>query len=170
MASSDGSDFRPSILNPSGRDLEQYFDKPALPEATTHDASNFRLSVLNPGGRDLEQYFDKPALPEATTHPPVNFHGFAACTSGSVHRSANNAIEERRPILLLLRGNFRATEHALDECQKAKRTVAVALKETGLHQIAEQLRSPGKLARFSRVVERAEGCIATTPEAAEVFR
>lgn len=131
---------------------------------------DFRLSVLNPGGRDPEQYFDQPAAPEAKIHPPVNFHGFAACTRGSVHRITKNAIEEKRPILLLLRGNFRATERALNDCQKAKRTVAVALKETGLHQIAEQLRDARKLARFLRVVTAAEGCIATTPEAAEIFR
>jgi len=134
------------------------------------DAADFRLSVLNPGGRDLEQYFDQPADLDSTTHPPVNFHAFAACTRGSVHRATENAIEEKRPILLLLRGNFRATERALVECQTAKRTVAVALKETGLHQIAEQLRDCGKLARFLRIVPSADGCIATTPEAAEIFR
>src|SRR5438270_9341181 len=108
------------------------------------DATEFRLSVLNPGGRDLEQYFDQPARPDAKTHPPVNFHGFAACTRGSVHRVTKNAIEEKQPILLLLRGNFRATERALTECRKANRTVAIALKETGLHQIAERLREPGR--------------------------
>jgi hypothetical protein len=70
----------------------------------------------------------------------------------------------------LLRGNFRATERALVECQKEKRTVAVALKETGLHQIAEQLRDPRKLARFMRIVAQVDGCVATTPEAAEIFR
>jgi hypothetical protein len=134
------------------------------------DATEFRLSVLNPGGRDLEQYFDQPPSPDAKTHPPVNFHGFAACTRGSVHRSTENAIEEKRPILLLLRGNFRATERALTECQKAKRTVAIALKETGLDQIAAQLHNRGKLARFLRIVAAADGCIATTPEAAEIFR
>ena len=134
------------------------------------DGRDFRLSVLNPGGRDLEQYFDELVGPEASAHPPINFHAFAGCTRGSVHRSAKNAIEEKRPILLLLRGNFRATERALIQCQKAKRTVAVALKETGLHQIAEQLRDPGRLRRFLRVVARADGCIATTPEAAEIFR
>jgi hypothetical protein len=133
-------------------------------------ATDFRLSVLNPGGRDLEQYFDEPVKPDATTHPPINFHGLAACTSGSVHRATKNAIEEKRPILLLLRGNFRATERALTECQKEKRTVAVALKETGLHQIAEQLRDRGRLARFLRVVTAADGCLATTPEAGEIFR
>src|SRR5438067_12546905 len=134
------------------------------------DATDFQLSVLNPGGRDLEQYFDEPVGPGANGHPPVNLHAFAACTSGSFHRTTKNAIEEKRPILLLLRGNFRATERALAECQKEKRTVAVALKETGLHQIAEQVRDPGRLERFMRIVARADGCVATTPEAAEIFR
>ena len=134
------------------------------------DETEFRLSVLNPGGRDLEQYFDQSAGPDAKTHPPVNFHAFAACTRGSVHRATKNAVGEKRPILLLLRGNFRATERALAECHKEKRTVAVALKETGLHQIAEQLRDRGRLTRFVRVVRAADGCIATTPEAAEIFR
>jgi hypothetical protein len=134
------------------------------------DATDFRLSVLNPGGRDLEQYFDESGGPDATIHPPINFHAFAACTRGSVHRATKNAIEEKRPILLLLRGNFRATEKALIECQNEKRTVAAALKETGLHQIADQLRDRGRLARFLRVVNGADGCLATTPEAAEIFR
>ena len=134
------------------------------------DATHFRLSVLNPGGRDLEQYFDEPVGPGATGHPPINLHAFAACTNGSFHRTTKNAIEEKRPILLLLRGNFRATERALAECQKEKRTVAVALKETGLHQIADQLNDPRKLARFMRIVAQAHGCVATTPEAAEIFR
>ena len=134
------------------------------------DATDFRLSVLNPGGRDLEQYFDEPVGPTDAGHPPTNLHAFAACTRGSFHRATKNAIEEKRPILLILRGSFRGTEHALAECQKEKRTVAVALKETGLHQIAEQLRDPRKLARFTRIVTQANGCIATTPEAAEIFR
>ena len=134
------------------------------------DAIDFRLSVLNPGGRDLEQYFDEPVGPTDTGHPPTNLHAFAACTRGSFHRATKNAIEEKRPILLILRGNFRATERALAECRKEKRTVAVALKESGLHQIAEQLRDPRKLARFTRVVAQADGCIATTPEAVEILR
>jgi hypothetical protein len=134
------------------------------------DATDFRLSVLNPGGRDLEQYFDEPVGPTDSGHPPINLHAFAACTRGSFHRTTKNAIEEKRPILLILRGNFRATERALVTCQKEKRTVAVALKETGLHQIAEQLREPSRLARFMRIVAQADGCVATTPEAAEIFR
>ena len=134
------------------------------------DESHFRLSVLNPGGRDLEQYFDEPIGPGAPGHPPINLHAFAACTNGSFHRVTKNAIEEKRPILLVLRGNLRASERALIDCKEAERTVAVALKETGLHQIAEQLRDPKKLARFMHVVALADGCIATTPEAADILR
>src|SRR5437763_6951382 len=134
------------------------------------DASDFRLSVLNPGGRDLEQYFDEPVGPTDIGHPPINLHAFAACTRGSFHRATKNAIEEKRPILLLLRGNFRATERALEECHREQRTVAVALKETGLHQIAQQLSDPRKLARFVRIVAQADGCVSATPEAADIFR
>ena len=136
----------------------------------SNDESDFRLGVLNPDGHDLEQYFDEPATPDSKAHPPVNFHGFAACTHGSVHRSAKSVIEEKHSVLLLLRSNLRATERALVECQDAGRTVAITFKEAGLHQIAEELRDSSTLARFLRVVERADGCVATTPEVAEIFR
>jgi hypothetical protein len=134
------------------------------------DAVDFCLSVLSPSGRDPEQSFDKSIGPDAPGHPPVNLHAFAACTNGSFHRVTKNAIEEKRPILLVLRGNLRDSERALIECQKQKCMVAVALKETGLHQIANQLRDRKKLVRFMKVVAQADGCIATTPESAEIFR
>ena len=136
----------------------------------SEDAADFRLSVLNPGGRDPEQYFDEGTAPNATAHPPINFHAFAACTFGSVHRETKNAIAEKAPVLLLIRGDFRATERALTELKKHGRKVAVFFKESGLHQIAQQLNHRAKLARFLRIVARADGCIATTPEAAEIYR
>jgi len=132
-------------------------------------ADDFRLTVLNPGGRDQEQYFDQGVESITSEHPPINFHAFAACTRGSVHRETKNAIAERRPVLLLMRGDFRATERALTELKKQGRTVAVSLKETGLHQIAQQLCDGAKLARFLRIVSAADGCVATTPEAAEIY-
>ncbi len=135
----------------------------------TSGMTDFRLSVLNPGGRDPEQYFDQGSAP-VTTHPPINFHAFAGCTQGSFLRDTKNAIGEKAPVLLLLRGNFRATERALTDLKNHGRTVAVSLKETGLHQIADQLRNPAKLSRFLRIVAKADGCLATTPEAAEIYR
>jgi hypothetical protein len=130
----------------------------------------FKLIVLSPGGRDLEQYFDRPAEPDSPAHPPVNFHGFAASTRGAFHRDPKRALVEKGPVLILLRGDFKASQLALTECKKQKRTVAVSFKETGLHQIAEQLTHRGRLGRFLQIAAEADGCIATTPEAAGVFR
>jgi hypothetical protein len=137
---------------------------------TQTDSSPFRLTVLNPGGRDPEQHFPDGAGETTQPHPPTNFHAYAACTRGSFHRDVRCAIAETTPVLLLLRGDFIASERALGALQKEKRAVAVSLKETGLHQIADQLREPVKLARFLRIVRRADGCLAPTPEAADFYR
>jgi hypothetical protein len=134
------------------------------------DASQFRLTVLNPAGRDPEQQFYKLPAPGEGEHAPINFHAFAACTSGAFHRDRRRAIAENTPVLLLLRSDFRASERALMELKRQRRNVAVSLKETGLHQIAQQLRDPGKLLRFIKIVANANGAIATTPEAAEIYQ
>jgi hypothetical protein len=131
---------------------------------------NLRLTVLNPGGRDPEQQFQTVPAPGESAHPPINFHAFAACTFGAFHRDARSAIAENTPVLLLLRSDFRASERALAELKKEGRPVAVSLKETGLHQIAQQLRDSAKLSRFIKIVTQADACIATTPEAAEIYQ
>src|SRR4030095_16694243 len=115
---------------------------------TSQLAENFHLTVLNPGGRDPEQQFQNgPALGE-DTHPPIKFHAFPACTLGACHRDTRRALDENTPVLLLLRSDFRASERALAELKREGRAVAISLKETGLHQIAQQLRDPAKLSRF----------------------
>jgi len=58
----------------------------------------------------------------------------------------------------------------LAELKRQGRVVAVSLKETGLHQIAQQLRDPTKLSRFIKIVTQADACVATTPEAAEIYQ
>jgi hypothetical protein len=135
-----------------------------------NDQPHFRLTVLNASGRDLEQHFPDGAGETAQPHPPTNFHAYAACTRGDFHREVRCALAEATPVLLLLRGDFGASERALAALQKEGRSVAVALKETGLHQIADQLGEPARLARLVRVVTRADGCIAPTPEAADFYR
>jgi hypothetical protein len=131
---------------------------------------NFRLTVLNPGGRDPEQQFHSLPASGEGPHPPINFHAFVACTFGAFHRDTRRALGEKTPVLLLLRSDFRASERALTDLKKEGRPVAVSLKETGLHQIAQQLRDPAKLSRFMKIVAQADGCIATTPEAAQVYQ
>ena len=133
-------------------------------------AENFRLTVLNPGGRDAPQQFHRVPAPGESGHPPINFHAFAACTLGAFHRDARRAIAENIPVLLLLRSDFRASERALTEFKREGRNVAVSLKETGLHQISQQWNDPRKLSRFRRIVTQSDGCLATTPEAAEIYR
>src|SRR5438093_2105498 len=137
---------------------------------TSQSAEHFRLTVLNPGGRDGEQQFQTVPAPSKGGHPPINFTAFAAATLCPFHHDARRAITEDAPVILLLRSDFRASERALADLKKAGRTVAVSLKETGLHQIAQQLRDPAKLSRFMKIVTDADGCIATTPEAAEVYQ
>ena len=133
-------------------------------------ADDFRLTVLNPGGRDPEQHFHDTIDPGEGEHPPINFHGYAACTRGAFHYDTRRAIAEETPILLLLRGDFRNSERALCELKKHGRKVVVSLKETGLHQIAQQLCDRAKLSRFITILAQADGCIATTPEAAEIYQ
>jgi hypothetical protein len=137
---------------------------------TSRGAAGFRLTVLNPGGRDPEQQFQNIPAPGEGAHPPINFHAFAACTLGAFHFNPRRAIAENTPVLLLLRSDFRASERALADLRKQGRTVAVSLKETGIHQIAHQMCDRAKLARFMKIVAQADGCIATTPEVAEIYQ
>lgn len=132
---------------------------------TASEAGKFRLTVLNPGGRDAAQDFSLGEAPPDRAHAPVNFHAYAACTGGSFERDVARAKAARRPVLLLLRGDFKATQSALLALKKAGLPVAVSLKETGLHQIERQLENPKRAARFREVVEDADDCLAATPEA-----
>ena len=133
-------------------------------------AALFRLTVLNPGGRDDAQDFRDGAGETALPHAPTNFHAYAACTHGSFQREPNAAVAQNTPVLLLLRGDFAASERALETLQTAGRFVAVSLKETGLHQIAGQLQNSARLARFIRIARKANACLAPTPEAADLYR
>src|SRR6266513_2988842 len=137
---------------------------------TPQSAEHFRLTVLNPAGRDPEQKFHKLPAPGEGAHPPINFHAFAACSLGAFHFNPQRAIVEGTSVLLLLRSDFRASERALSDLKKQGRTVAVSLKETGLHQIAQQLCNRARLSRFMKILAQADGCIATTPEAAEIYK
>jgi hypothetical protein len=133
-------------------------------------SSSFRLTVLNPSGHDEAQDFPDGAGETALPHPPTNFHAYAACTRGSFQRETKDAIAQATPVLVLLRGDFGASERAVDVLQAAGRFVAVSLKETGLHQIADQLQNSARLARFVRIVKKADACLAPTPEAADLYR
>ncbi len=132
--------------------------------------AEFRLTVLNPGGRDPRQDFGPGiAAPNDAEHAPVNFHGYAACTRGAFHREVKLAVAEGAPVLLLLRGDFKASERALHELKSRGLPVVISLKETGLHQIEQQLGDPKRAARFRSLVQEADGCLGATPEAIQFY-
>ena len=130
----------------------------------------FRLSVLNPGGRDPEQHFHAHAAAASAAHAPVNFHAYAACTGGSFFRDTEHAIAAAAPVLLLLKPGFRESERALLALKEAGLKVAVSLKETGLHQIADQMEDRMHLQRLLRIIAAADGYLAPTREAADLMR
>ena len=135
---------------------------------TTTDGAgrDFRLTVLNPGGRDSEQDFSSGInAPNEPGHAPINFHGYAACTGGAFQHDVKRAVATGRPVLLLLRSDFKATQSALHTLKQHRLPVVVSLKETGLHQIARQLIHAKRAARFREIVQGADGCLAATPEA-----
>src|SRR2546422_726582 len=111
-----------------------------------------RLAVLNPGGNDPDQAFpDGAGEVDERMHPPVNYHAYAACTAGSFHRSAASIPDGQRHVLLLLRRDLEACLAALKELKLAGKTVAVSMKESGQHQVAELLGRAENLALFQQI-------------------
>lgn len=129
------------------------------------------IAVLNPGGRDPEQSFrDGAGAPDPAKHAPVNFHGFAACMNGSFHRTDLTIPQSTNWVVLVLRRDLKACRQALVELRALKKTVLITLKEAGAHQIAELLSDPGRMKLFRHICERADGAIATTPDALPIYR
>ncbi|HEX4083838.1 MAG TPA: hypothetical protein VHY22_02920 [Chthoniobacteraceae bacterium] len=130
------------------------------------------LAVLNPGGNDREQAFpDGAGAPAAATpHPPVNYHAYAACTHGTFYRDADRIPPAQREVLLVLRRDLGHCLKALRTLKEEGKRVAVSLKESGLHQVAQLLGEPGNMALFREICGLADGCVASTPEMPGVYR
>ena len=132
--------------------------------------SPFRLAVLNPGGNDPDQVFLRYAgAPSVKEHPPVNFHAYAACTAGGFYRSPGKIPAGTRAVMVLLRRDLKLALRAVADQQSRGLKVAVALKETGTHQIAALLADAKRMALFRQVCALANLCIAATPEAVSVY-
>lgn len=129
------------------------------------------LAVLNPGGRDPRQQFsDGAGVPGAPGHPPVNFHAYAACTSGSFHRTDETIPADCPNVLVMVRHDIGSARQALLELRRTKKAVAISLKESGAHQIAALLAKPARLKAFRELCDRAAGAVASTPDASMLYR
>src|SRR5260370_40084859 len=76
MASTDATDFRLSVLNPGGRDLEQYFDEPVGPGANGHPPVNLHSFAARTGGWSHRP--TKKASAEKTPGPVLHRREFRA--------------------------------------------------------------------------------------------
>ncbi len=131
-----------------------------------------QLAVLNPGGNDREQSFSQfaGAPDDPAPHPPVNYHAYAACTGGAFYRDPGRIPPAQRAVLLVLRRDLKHCLEALRRLKGEGRQVAVSLKESGLHQVAQLLGDAGNLGLFREICGLADGCLASTPELTGIYR
>ncbi len=124
-----------------------------------------QLAVLNPGGKDPEQHFaDFAGVPDDRVHAPVNYHAYAACTGGGFYQKPAAIPAGRRHVLLLLRRDLKPCLKALHALKQQGHVVAVSWKESGLHQVADQLNDADNLALFQEILGLADGALSSTPE------
>lgn len=127
-----------------------------------------KLTVLNPGGSDPDQAFTDFAGPvNDRLHAPVNYHAYAACTGGSFARKVSSI--DGDAVLLLLRRDLKAGLETLKALKQRGKTVAVSWKESGLHQVAEQLNAARQIELFREICARADGALSSTPELLPVY-
>jgi len=129
-----------------------------------------KVAVLNPRGNDPDQTFpDLAGAPDDRLHPPVNYHAFAACTGSGFYRDPNSIPHNVRAVIILLTHDLSRANMALTRLRREKKVIALAWKEAGAHQVAQQLATPRNLDRFRDLCERSDGAIATTPDLAPLF-
>jgi hypothetical protein len=130
-----------------------------------------KLAVLNPGGRDREQRFPAGAgVPEPHSHAPVNYHAYAACTRGGFFRDARAIPRDMDAVLILLRRSLKPALEALKALKAGGRPVAISWKESGQHQVSEQLDSAVHLAMFREICALADGALSSTPDLVPLYR
>ena len=130
-----------------------------------------QFAVLNAGGRDPEQHFpDGAGMPDDRIHAPVNHHAYAACMRGGVHRDAARIPDAADSVLVLLRSNLKPALAAVRALKLRGKSVAVSWKESGRHQVTQQLADAGISARFREACALEDGALSSTPEMVALYR
>jgi len=130
-----------------------------------------QLAVLNAGGRDAEQHFpDGAGVPDDRVHAPVNYHAYAACTRGGFFRDVDRVPDSADAVLVLLRSNLKPALAAVRALRQRGKAVAISWKESGQHQVAQQLDDADTLARFREVCALAGRALSSTSELVALYR
>lgn len=106
---------------------------------------------------------------DARAHAPVNYHAYAACTRGGFFRDVRAIPAEMRPVLVLLRKDLKPALVAVKALKAEGRTVAISWKESGQHQVAQQLDSAANLSLFREICALADGALSSTPELVRLY-
>lgn len=125
-----------------------------------------RIAVLNPGGKDpYLDYTNGLPSPNSKQHPPVNYHAFAACTAGAFFRDLRQVLRlnpQQWLVLVLLRSDYSPAIRALQSLTKAGFRCLIALKESGIFQVNNNLLKPNRWQNLRTAASLAHGAIATT--------
>ncbi len=129
------------------------------------------FAVLNPGGRDATKVFAHGAgSPSEPGHPPINYHGYAACCGGGFFRRAGEVPDSVGGVLVLLRKNGLGDAlSAVRRLRKQGKRVMISWKESGLHQVARSLATPGLSRKSRSVCMEADGFISSTTDLVPLY-
>jgi hypothetical protein len=73
-------------------------------------------------------------------------------------------------VLLVVRRDLKQCLKALRQLKAREKQVAISLKESGLHQVAELLGGAGNLGLFREICALADGCLSSTPDLVGIYR
>ncbi|GAC1620284.1 MAG: hypothetical protein NVS9B10_01850 [Nevskia sp.] len=126
-----------------------------------------RIDLVNPWGSDGPVDWRRGLLPpEAPGHAPINYWAWPAATGGRAHQTLDTILEagDARPdaIVVLLRKRGRLNLRAVRRLKARGLRVFVSWKESGRHQIADQLYWPWQRSALRRVLAMADGAISPT--------
>jgi len=128
------------------------------------------FAVLNHRGRDRDQSFpDGAGEPGAEGHPPINYHAYAACMNGRFYADVRKVTHETTDVLLLLRRDLTRALDAVRRLKSAGKRVYVCFKEAGNHQVPHAFCKPKAVEGFFKLIDAADGYIASTPWMARLF-
>ena len=137
----------------------------------TNSSDLIKITVLNPDGNDPAQSFNDFAGEVGNgAHAPINYHAYAACVGGFFENNCDQAINNRHPVILLIRRRLNVVFKAVQQLKKAGIRVAVSFKETGFQQIAHQFQRPDKISLLKQIISLADGCISSTEALVPFYR
>lgn len=130
-----------------------------------------RIDVINPWGRDAAiDWRNGLPPPGAPGHPPINYWAWAAATGGAFHQTPDTVTSDAEAVVQLLRWRGGVNLRALKQMKARGLRVFVTWKESGVAQIAGQLRWPWRRSALRAVLQLADGAIATTEPGCQHYR